>query len=52
MWKIPVSFLTLQTKMSPTPSTGDIEEVSESTADGEPVVKQPEGTFLPDQQPH
>lgn len=43
---------TLKTKMSPTPSTGDIEEVSESTADGEPVVKQPEGTFLPDQQPH
>lgn len=43
---------TLKTKMSPTPSTGDIEEVSDSTPDGEPVVKQPEGTFLPDQQPH
>ncbi|XP_077052448.1 tumor protein D52 isoform X11 [Siphateles boraxobius] len=39
-------------KMSPTPSTGDIEEVSDSTLDGEPVVKQPEGTFPPDQQPH
>ncbi|XP_077052445.1 tumor protein D52 isoform X8 [Siphateles boraxobius] len=43
---------TLKTKMSPTPSTGDIEEVSDSTLDGEPVVKQPEGTFPPDQQPH
>ncbi|XP_067282623.1 tumor protein D52 isoform X2 [Pseudorasbora parva] len=43
---------TLKVKMSPTPSTGDIEEVSDSTPDGEPVVKQPEGTFLPDQQPH
>ncbi|XP_056106033.1 tumor protein D52 isoform X5 [Rhinichthys klamathensis goyatoka] len=43
---------TLKTKMSPTPSTGDIEEVSDSTPDGEPVVEQPEGTLLPDQQAH
>ncbi|XP_048057293.1 tumor protein D52 isoform X2 [Megalobrama amblycephala] len=43
---------TLKTKMSPTPSTGDIEEVSDSTPDGEPVVKQPEGTVPPDQQTH
>ncbi|XP_051727618.1 tumor protein D52 isoform X3 [Ctenopharyngodon idella] len=43
---------TLKTKISPTPSTGDIEEVSDSTPDGEPVVKQPEGTFPPDQQTH
>ncbi|XP_039536731.1 tumor protein D52 isoform X5 [Pimephales promelas] len=41
---------TLKTKMSPTASTGDIEEVSDSTPDGEPVVEQPVGTFLPDQQ--
>ncbi|KAI2652748.1 Tumor protein D52 [Labeo rohita] len=32
------------TKMSPTPSTGDGEEVSESTPDGKPVAEQPEET--------
>ncbi|XP_016412735.1 tumor protein D52-like isoform X3 [Sinocyclocheilus rhinocerous] len=43
---------TIKTKMNPTPSTGDTEEVSESTADGKPVVEQPEGTCPPDQKPH
>lgn len=42
----------LQTKMSPTPSTGDIDEVSDFTPNEEPVVKQPEGTITPDQEPH
>ncbi|XP_052388743.1 tumor protein D52 isoform X2 [Carassius gibelio] len=43
---------TIKTKMNPTPSTGDTEEVSESTPDGKPVVEQPEGTCPPDQKPH
>uniref|UniRef100_A0A672M380 Tumor protein D52-like n=1 Tax=Sinocyclocheilus grahami TaxID=75366 RepID=A0A672M380_SINGR len=43
---------TLKTKMSPTPSTGDTEEVSESTPDGEPVAEHPEGTCPPDQKTH
>ncbi|KAA0710516.1 Tumor protein D52 [Triplophysa tibetana] len=43
---------TLKTKMSPTPSTGDIDEVSDFTPNEEPVVKQPEGTITPDQEPH
>ncbi|XP_026145912.1 tumor protein D52-like, partial [Carassius auratus] len=43
---------TLKTKISPTPSTGDAEEVSESTPDGEPVAEHPEGTCPPDQKPH
>ncbi|XP_055074901.1 tumor protein D52 isoform X2 [Misgurnus anguillicaudatus] len=43
---------TLKTKISPTPSTGDIEEVSNSTLEEEPVVKQPEATISPDQQLH
>ncbi|XP_005159687.1 tumor protein D52 isoform X4 [Danio rerio] len=43
---------TLKTKMSPKPSTSDIEEVSDSTPDGEPMIKQPDDTFSPDQQPH
>ncbi|XP_050992621.1 tumor protein D52 isoform X2 [Labeo rohita] len=43
---------TLKTKMSPTPSTGDGEEVSESTPDGKPVAEQPEETCPPDQKPH
>ncbi len=44
------SFLTLQTKI--TPSTGDTEEVSESTPDGEPLAEQPDGTCPPDQITH
>uniref|UniRef100_A0A8C2D8J3 Tumor protein D52 n=1 Tax=Cyprinus carpio TaxID=7962 RepID=A0A8C2D8J3_CYPCA len=43
---------TLKTKISPTPMTGDIEEVSESTPDGEPVAEHPEGTCPPDQKTH
>ncbi|XP_016093902.1 tumor protein D52-like isoform X2 [Sinocyclocheilus grahami] len=43
---------TIKTKMNPTPSTGDTEEVSDSTPDGKPVVDQPEGTCPPDQKPH
>uniref|UniRef100_A0A8C2GNG9 Tumor protein D52 n=1 Tax=Cyprinus carpio TaxID=7962 RepID=A0A8C2GNG9_CYPCA len=43
---------TLKTKISPTPTTGDIEEVSESTPDGEPVAEHPEGTCPPDQKTH
>lgn len=43
---------TLKTKMSPKPSTSDIEEVSDSTPDGEPMIKQQDDTFSPDQQPH
>ncbi|XP_059412578.1 tumor protein D52 isoform X4 [Carassius carassius] len=43
---------TLKTKISPTPSTGDTEEVSESTPDGEPVAEHPEGTCPPDQKTH
>ncbi|XP_016351954.1 tumor protein D52-like isoform X3 [Sinocyclocheilus anshuiensis] len=43
---------TIKTKMNPTPSTGDTEEVSESTPDGKPVVEQPAGTCPPDQKPH
>ncbi|XP_026113291.1 tumor protein D52-like isoform X3 [Carassius auratus] len=43
---------TIKIKMNPTPSTGDTEEVSESTPDGKPVVDQPEGTCPPDQKPH
>ncbi|XP_016388643.1 tumor protein D52 isoform X3 [Sinocyclocheilus rhinocerous] len=43
---------TLKTKMSQTPSTGDTEEVSESTPDGEPVAEHPEGTCPPDQKTH
>ncbi|XP_051519916.1 tumor protein D52-like isoform X3 [Myxocyprinus asiaticus] len=43
---------TLKTKMSPTPSTEDNEADSNSTPDTEPVVKQPEGTVTPDQEPH
>lgn len=41
---------TLKTKM--TPPTGDTEEVSESTPDGEPLAGQPEGTCPPDQKIH
>lgn len=41
---------TLKTKI--TPSTGDIEEVSESTPDGEPLAEQPDGTCPPDQITH
>uniref|UniRef100_A0A8C2ETZ3 Tumor protein D52 n=2 Tax=Cyprinus carpio TaxID=7962 RepID=A0A8C2ETZ3_CYPCA len=43
---------TIKTKMNRTPSTGDTEEVSESTPDGKPVVEQPEGMCPPDQKPH
>ncbi|XP_043074366.1 tumor protein D52 isoform X2 [Puntigrus tetrazona] len=43
---------TLKTKMSPTPSTGDAEEVSESTPEGEPVAEHPEETCPPDQKTH
>ncbi|XP_018975833.1 tumor protein D52-like isoform X4 [Cyprinus carpio] len=43
---------TLKTKISPTTTTGDIEEVSESTPDGEPVAEHPEGTCPPDQKTH
>ncbi|XP_073677503.1 tumor protein D52 isoform X2 [Garra rufa] len=43
---------TLKTKMSPTPSTGDAEDVSESTPDGNPVAEQPEQTCPADQKPH
>ncbi|XP_051991116.1 tumor protein D52 isoform X1 [Xyrauchen texanus] len=43
---------TLKTKMSPTPSMGDNEADSYSTPDTEPVVKQPERTITPDQEPH
>lgn len=52
MLKTLTSFLALQTKMNRTPSTGDTEEVSESTPDGKPVVEQPEGMCPPDQKPH
>lgn len=52
MLKTLTSFLALQTKMNRTPSTGDTEEVSESTPDGKPVVEQPEGMCPPDQKLH
>ncbi|XP_058610407.1 tumor protein D52 isoform X4 [Onychostoma macrolepis] len=41
---------TLKTKM--TPPTGETEEVSESTPDGEPLAEQPDGTSPPDQKIH
>ncbi|KAL2080544.1 hypothetical protein ACEWY4_024337 [Coilia grayii] len=43
---------TLKTKISPTPSTGNIEEVMNSTANSEPVENQPEATPPPAENPH
>ncbi|XP_076157206.1 tumor protein D52 isoform X2 [Alosa pseudoharengus] len=43
---------TLKTKVTPTPSPGNIEEVMNSTANSEPIEKQPEATPLPGEDPH
>lgn len=43
---------TLKTKISPTPTTGNIEEVMNSTANSEPIEKQPEALPPPGEETH
>ncbi|XP_030645380.1 tumor protein D52 [Chanos chanos] len=43
---------TLKTKMSPTPSTGQVDQVPNSIPPEEPVEAQPEETPLQEQEPH
>ncbi|XP_031442111.1 tumor protein D52 isoform X2 [Clupea harengus] len=43
---------TLKTKITPTPSPGNIEEVMNSTANSEPIESQPEATPPPGDAPH